>query len=408
MWDVGIWHVRDDEWGIVIPLAEALRRGGLDVEYKSFALSSYEQFQQVIERGLKRAKCGLLLVSPHFLASPWPDDGLDYVRTRKHGEETTILHIWHNVTREEVARIAPILAEELAILTSEGLDQVAQLVQSVFTEQDQSKHEFSFETVILDAWGQEVQREQFIRPQHIEDLGHGIVLEMVPIPGGTFLMGASEAEEKQRRQELPRRTVTVASFCIGKFPVTQEQWEVVMGVNPATFKGPKRPVEAISWHDAETFCQRLTERSSRPYRLPSEVEWEYACRAGTSTPFYFGDTITSDVANYNGTTRYASEPLGIFRGETTDVGLFPPNSFGLYDMHGNVREWCADFWHETYQFASTKTAKPWMEGGNPSLRVLRGGAWDFNCFSCRSAARGWRFPVFGAANIGLRVVYSVE
>ena len=181
-----------------------------------------------------------------------------------------------------------------------------------------------------------------------EKLGNNVSLEMVSIKGGTFLMGSPDTEKERTSSESPQHWVTLQRFFLGKYPVTQAQWQAVMGNNPAYFKGNNRPVENVSWNDAIAFCQKLSQKTGRYYRLPSEAEWEYACRAGTTTPFYFGETITPDLANYDGNYTYASAPKGVYRQQTTDVGSFPPNAFGLYDMHGNVWEWCQDIWHENY------------------------------------------------------------
>jgi formylglycine-generating enzyme required for sulfatase activity len=194
-----------------------------------------------------------------------------------------------------------------------------------------TKQTFTFEVVAVNDQGQEISRKPGQAEYVSEPLGNGIILDLVKIPGGAFEMGSDESENEQ-----PIHSVTVAPFWLGKFPVTQAQYEAVMGTNPSNVKGAKRPVEQVSWNDAVAFCQRLSEKLGTQYRLPSEAEWEYACRAGTKTPFYFGETLTSDLANYNGTQTYASEPKGKYREQTTDVGDFSPNGFGLYDMHGNV------------------------------------------------------------------------
>ncbi|MFM6071877.1 MAG: formylglycine-generating enzyme family protein, partial [Dolichospermum sp.] len=162
---------------------------------------------------------------------------------------------------------------------------------------------------------------------------------------------------------IPQHEVTIKPFSMGKYPITQAQWQAVAALpqvnqelkpNPSRFKGAKRPVERVSWHDAVEFCARLSNHSQRPYRLPSEAEWEYACRAGTITPFHFGETITTELANYNGNNTYGDGPKGVYRGETTEVGSFKiANEFGLYDMHGNVWEWCQDDWHNNYEGAPT-------------------------------------------------------
>nr|MDZ8016647.1 formylglycine-generating enzyme family protein [Nostoc sp. SerVER01] len=212
----------------------------------------------------------------------------------------------------------------------------------------------------------------------IENLGNRITVEMVLLRGGNFIMGAPETEEDSSDRERPQHEVTIPTFFMGKYPVTQAQWKAVAALpqvnrqldhNPSRFKGDKRPVESVSWYDAVEFCQRLTSHTTKQYRLPSEAEWEYACRAGTITPFHFGQTITTDVANYDGTDdeeyrwsgSYGWGPKGIFRNETTEVGSFGlANAFGLYDMHGNVWEWCLDDWHNNYEGAPTD-GSPWFD-----------------------------------------------
>ena len=205
------------------------------------------------------------------------------------------------------------------------------------------------------------------------DLDNGVSLEMVSIPGGKFLMGSPEGERKDN--EHPQHPVTVPPFLIGKYPVTQAQWQAVMNNNPSHFQGANRPVERVSWHDCVEFCKKLSELIGRPCRLPSEAEWEYACRAGTTTPFHFGETLTNELANHNFKYR-----------ETTDVGSFPPNAFGLYDMHGNVWEWCGDTWHEDYNGAPAD-GSVWLKNGNENCSPLRGGSCFDTSLYCRSASR---------------------
>jgi len=233
-----------------------------------------------------------------------------------------------------------------------------------------------------------------------------MMLEMVYIPGGTFMMGSSDNEEGRNRDEGPQHRVTVASFYMGKYPITQAQWEIVMGNNPSFFKGPNLPVESVTWHEAVEFCQLVSQKTGKTYRLPSEAEWEYACRAGTTTPFHFGETITTEFANYNGNQTYAEEPQGIYRDKTTAVCSFGvANAFGLYDMHGNVWEWCADPWHDNYQGAPSD-GSVWVSGGDDSKLVLRGGSWNLFPVHCRSAYRAWYSPGGKSSCYGLRVVVS--
>jgi formylglycine-generating enzyme required for sulfatase activity/uncharacterized caspase-like protein len=263
-----------------------------------------------------------------------------------------------------------------------------------------------FETVKVDKTGKIVNQYSRQAKSFKEDLGNGITLEMVLIPAGSFVMGSPLGEKGRKETEGPQHKVNVPTFLMGKFAVTQEQYKQVMGNNPSYFKGDKRPVERVSWNSAIEFCQKLSGRKGRKYRLPSEAEWEYACRAGTTTPFYCGETITTDLANYDGTRTYGSEPKGKRRGQTTDVGSFPANSFGLYDMHGNVLEWCADHWHDDYNGAPTD-GSAWLSNNVDQYRLLRGGSWSSSPEHCRSAARGRVNPEDDIDPIGIRVVCGV-
>lgn len=246
-----------------------------------------------------------------------------------------------------------------------------------------------------------------------EDLGNGVTLEMVAIPGGTFLMGSPSTEAQRKDDENPQHSVTVAPFFMGKFAVTQAQWHAVASLpqvkhslnpDPSGFKRSNHPVEQISWFDAVEFCERLSKKTELTYRLPSEAEWEYACRAGTTTPFHFGQTITTTLANYDGNYTYGSEPKGKYRQQTTDVGSFQvANAFGLYDMHGNVWEWCADHWQSNYKGAPSD-GSAWLSNNDNQYRLLRGGSWSSNPWDCRSAHRNYVMPDSRVNDLGLRVV----
>jgi formylglycine-generating enzyme required for sulfatase activity len=261
----------------------------------------------------------------------------------------------------------------------------------------------TFEFVTVNARGKIVQRESRSAEFLNEDLGNGINLQMMSIPSGEFMMGAPEIEEGSRNSERPQHRVRIAPFWMGKFPVTQAQYQAVMGNNPSYFKGEHRPVERVSWNDAVKFCQKLSQQTGRQYRLPSEAEWEYACRAGTTTPFHFGETITPEIVNYDGNYPYGKAPKGIYRQETTVVGSFQvANAFGLYDMHGNIWEWCADTWHDNYEGAPTD-GSAWIEL-NRTLHALRGGSWVNLDIYCRSTNRFW-FGIDSRINcFGFRVV----
>jgi formylglycine-generating enzyme required for sulfatase activity len=250
--------------------------------------------------------------------------------------------------------------------------------------------------------------------RYIESLSEGIDLEMVAIPGGEFLMGSPEDEPERYGDESPQHSVSISSFFMGRYPVTQAQWRVVasfsrverdLDADPSHFKGDDRPVEQVSWYDAVEFCARLSRHTGREYRLPSEAEWEYACRAGTTTPFHFGEMMTTEVANYNGSS-YADGPEGESRGETTPVTEFGiANAFGLCDMHGNVWEWCLDHWHDSYEGAP-KDGSAWLSDDERARRIIRGDSWYDDPGYCRSAYRNHNPPDYRKYDLGFRVVVA--
>ena len=267
--------------------------------------------------------------------------------------------------------------------------------------------------------------------QRVEALSDGVQLELVEILGGSFQMGSPEDEPERYEDESPQHEVTLGDFFIGKYPITQMQWRAVaalpqvnreLDLDPSGFKGENLPVEQVSWDDAVEFCARLSEKTERQYGLPTEAEWEYACRAGTTTPFYFGVTITTDLANYRGTDRehegktysgsYGAGPKGVYREETTDVGSFPANPLGVYDLYGNVWEWCADDWRESYvdkpEALKADGSLPWLLveplPAEEAKRSLRGGSWYGHPWACRSAFRLNLLPVVRDTLFGFRVV----
>ncbi|MEB3189179.1 MAG: formylglycine-generating enzyme family protein [Snowella sp.] len=325
--------------------------------------------------------------------------------------------------------------------------------------------------------------------KYIEDLGNGERLEMMRIPPGEFCMGSPKTEEGRYDRESPQHWVTVNDeFCLGKYPITQGQWRAVINStdplleekyplkpepakftddyeeNGKTYSRWQRPVEQVSWQDAMIFCARLSKKTGRLYRLPSEAEWEYACRGITkeqvsaiypadstlttkklitawnthktlnqpfsfwntyktlNQPFSFGPSIITDIANYNGSKSYGNGSTGVDREQTTPVGLFKaPNAFGLHDMHGNVLEWCLDPWHGNYEGMPPSDGSVWDEElkdysskdiydniniflASNNDRVLRGGSWNGRPRLCRSAARNHFNPDFRSIYVGLRVV----
>jgi len=235
------------------------------------------------------------------------------------------------------------------------------------------------------------------------DLGNKVKLEMIAIPDGSFWMGSPDGVGHD--DERPRHQVAIAPFWISKYPITQAQYHAIAGGNPSNFKGDQRPVEQVSWWEAIAFCEKLREKSDRVFRLPSEAEWEYTCRAGTETPFYFGEIISTEQANYDGNSTYGSGKKGEYRKQTTDVGIFPANAFGLYDIHGNVWEWCADHWHGNYDDEPTD-GSAWITANDKDSRLLRGGSWSNDPDDCRSAYRHYNSPGNQNDNIGFRVACS--
>jgi eukaryotic-like serine/threonine-protein kinase len=297
-----------------------------------------------------------------------------------------------------------------------GISFVPQLVKGLFDRnlfsnlpspesQSPQLSTIEFTSVKLNNKGDIISRPQGFAKVYREDLGNGVSISMVQIPAGNFTMGSPEREIDRIENESPQHQVTIKQFYIGQTEITQSQYQAIMGENPAKFKGDNRPVETVDWNQAKEFCRRLSIKTGKTYTLPTESQWEYACRAGSTTPFSFGETITSNVANYEGNYEgkdaYRNEPKGVTRATTTDVMKFPPNAFGLYDMHGNVWEWCADTWHDTYEDAPTD-GSVWLDE-SPNM-VLRGGAWSEKPEICRSTSRIGNLPEIRVDAFGFRVV----
>ena len=297
--------------------------------------------------------------------------------------------------------------------------------------------------ITVDASGKETNRRT-VQVQYFAEDKIGLpsgakAIEMALIPAGNFEMGmpasekqialesaikngvSRETAEKWLDASTPTRKINFAqSFYVSRYAVTQAQWFAVMGTDydkdgfkkrfgelDNKFKGDNRPMVVVNWNDAKAYCVKLSERTNRSYRLPTESEWEYSCRAKTTSPFYFGETITAELVNHDSNYPYAKVDKNSagYRQVTTDVGSFPPNEWGLYDMHGNVWEWCEDVWHENYNGAPTD-GSAWLSGGEQGQRLLRGGSWSDDAFYCRSAYR-LRYNTYGGIDIGFRVAASV-
>lgn len=267
-----------------------------------------------------------------------------------------------------------------------------------------------------------VEEEHVLRDRFIDGSGNGP--ELVAIRAGRFQMGSPPHERKVAldagtqeswlAREVPQRWVAVEPFALGRYPVTVAEWRQFAQEtgwqrsgdtdwrDPGFPQTDSHPVVGVTWDDARQYAAWLARRTGLPYRLPSEAEWEYACRAGTRTAFSFGDEISTNLANYDGNQSYNNSPAGVFRQGTTAAGTFPPNRWGLYDMHGNVWEWVQDRLHDNYEGAPL-TGVAWEEGGDPGRRVLRGGSWLYNPRYLRSALRNGYPHTMSSNIVGFRV-----
>ncbi len=296
---------------------------------------------------------------------------------------------------------------------------------------------FGYDVLTADERGKVLDRRSESSRYYIEQLTGGQTLELVEIPAGAFLMGSDQTELegikksyirgidreikesllRRVNSETPQHMVKVAAFYMSKHEITQSQWRAIAGLpkvnrelmsDPSQFKGGNRPVEKVSWEDAVEYCERLTRATGRKYRLPTEAEWEYAARAGTSSHFHFGEGILTEWVNYNGKFTFGTSPRGEFRQQTVPVGsLALANPFGLFDMHGNVWEWCQDTWHDNYESAP-EDGKAWAKGEIQYLKAIRGGAWDSSGGESRSGSRNKMTSTIRLNNIGFRVVAEVS
>jgi sulfatase modifying factor 1 len=228
-------------------------------------------------------------------------------------------------------------------------------------------------------------------------------MKFVWIKPGNFMMGSPKEEEGRFDHETQHKVTLTKGFYMGVYTVTQEEWQAVMSNNPSHFKGEKNlPVERVSWDDCQVFINKLRDKDKKPYRLPTEAEWEFCCRAGTTTPFYFGATISTDQANYCGEAVYGNGKEGVYRKKTMPVGSFPANTWGLHDMHGNIGQWCQD-WHGYYPQEDVVDPTGAEKG---QCRVFRGGSWSTYPKYCRSAFRICDFP--RSHNCGFRLCFCLE
>ncbi len=372
----------------------------------------------------------------------------------------------------ETAKLLPIPAPDLISFSTARYQEIELLPISFETAKltitskpdDRTKKKSSQQPVVeihrsrgsAQAFYEPLQREN-LPPGAIAEAADPLTLTLVEIPKGEFLMGSPPEEPERFNDEGPQHLVKLESFFMAQTPITQAQWREVAGwqprdgeswgrelkPNPSHFRGgdnqkggkarlfdgeantDQRPVEQVSWEDAIEFCNRLCQRTGRNYSLPSEAQWEYACRAGSTTPFHFGETLSSELANYHGRRIYSDGPSGEYRGQTRPVGMFsanasdvkpfPANAWGLYDMHGNVWEWCLDQWHSNYDHDRVpKDGSAWVDvdvnqtnikkDEESRFKLLRGGSWGDLPGCCRSAFRPHLQPDFVYYGVGLRVV----
>ncbi len=237
--------------------------------------------------------------------------------------------------------------------------------------------------------------------ERILDLGGGVKLELVLIPAGEFLMGSPASDRQAEDNERPQHRVRITKpFYMGKYKVMQDQWDAMMGSNSSAYRGPKYPVNAVSWDDCQAFIKKLNNKfhgQGGTFRLPTEAQWEYACRAGSTTQWCCGDDVSKlgEYAWYEGNAQAAIHPLGLKK----------PNAWGLYDIHGDLWEWCADTYDRRYYSVS-----PVDDPAGPSTagyRVLRGGSWYLGPEYARSARRSWLGPDVGSFLHGFRLAMSL-
>lgn len=429
------------------------------------AIPRGEKWREAIQIALAEANLALLFVSASFLSSEFvmneevPKlleaaelDGVPilWVSVRPSLVEFTPIHAYQAVLPPNchLAGLDPIKQEEalitiaLAIKEAKAVQRQGAVVE-VSSPMDLKSMPLDPVTIRvpsakllrnMDGW--RLERDEVTAQALLVELERGVSLTMLRIPEGEFNMGSPQEELERYEDEGPQVLLRPREFWLGQTPITQEQWRVVaqwtergqerwgrdLKANPSFFQArqdrhgsggwllgdeettEQRPVEQVGWEDAMEFCHRLSQRTGLSFSLPSEAQWEYACRAGTTTPFAFGETLTTELANYDGEGSYANGPKGKHRKQTTRVGSFPANAWGLQDMHGNVWEWCLDHSKENHEGAPEDgSARLNKDGDQGCRRVLRGGSWNDGPEDCRSAYRDRDAPDHAKGLIGFRV-----
>ena len=419
-----------DEPELAVCLGAAIRGDALEQEKKAdifiarglthFAqqnnVEALAQYKQALainpNSALAYFSCGL----SHYRIQQYQEAVASYSQSLALNNDFSLSYFCRGLTYIEVGNSEGAISDfrQAGILpdvTDQNDDNESRKDKGAATPYTDSLSEFSFEVLTVNETSTIIKRDQKKASHFIEDVGNGIEIDMVSIPAGKFIMGSSKTEPGHENCESPDHEVILQPFCISRFPITQSQWRAVaesqkirrdLRLDPSRFKGENLPVEQVSWHDASEFCERLSRLTNRTYCLPSEAQWEYACRACTRTAFHLGPTLNFDIVNFDGSNGSGNDSR--YRQQTTPVGsLNNANNFSLMDMHGNVRELCLDLWHKNYQDAPSD-GKAWLNFGELDTCVVRGGSWMCYGHRCRSARREKVSLSTRFSDMGFRVV----
>ena len=399
--DVFLCHNSKDK-SLVRKISDQLKARGLNPWLDEEGISGGDGFMKRIQKVIVNVESALIFFGEHG-EGKWQEIEIDVCYSRYVDKKLKVIPVLLPGV-EEVPENQQFLGRLQWIKFSHPLDKTAldKLEYAIRSKEPQSTNVSSSSTFSVPK--SSIHSTSSSPQSFIETLSGNIKLEMVKIPAGSFLMGSADNDESASDNEKPQHRVNLQEFYLGKYPVTQEQYQAVMGHNPSNFKSffkdtSKNPVEKVSWDDAQEFCRKLSEKTGKKHRLPSEAEWEYACRAGIQTRYYFGDNEyqLGEYAWYGDNSGSKPHP----------VGQKKPNNWGLYDLHGNVWEWCEDGWHENYENAP-KDGSSWNENNSPtSFRTARGGSWNFDPEGCRSAFRFGINAVVCFVNVGFRLAVSI-
>jgi formylglycine-generating enzyme required for sulfatase activity len=416
-------------------MAPLLRGSGQELRlWDDSQIEAGRKWREAIEAALAQASVALLLVSDHFLASEFVM-GEEVPKLLAAAEAEGVRVLWVSlsaclVEETEIHQYQAVLPpgrplDQMAEAEAkEALKTIGLEIRKALKPQPEAVAAAPApDPPQADAWQAfSVTTAPLLQGRTLE-LGDGVSLPLIAIPAGEFVMGSPLDEPERQDDEGPQHRVRLAGFQMGQTPITQAQWRAVarlvpplgqrwereLPLTPSNFSGQpdsdQRPVEQVSWEQAIECCRRLSAITGDVYTLPSEAQWEYACRAGTTSPFYFGDTISPELANYDGNSGYGEGPKGIYRAQTTPVGMFPANAWGLQDMHGNLWEWCLDHWHKNYEGAPID-GSAWRNNNSEQdgAKLLRGGSWFISPWDCRSAYRDLNQPGGADLSVGFRVV----